>query len=750
MTGRIGRYEVTGTLGEGGMGIVYAARDPRLNRTVALKMIRAAISDPGAADRLRREARAAASVNHPNVCQLYDIDDDAGQLYIAMEFLEGESLASRLTRGPVPLDESVSISLATLSALEALHAAGVMHRDLKPSNIFLTPHCVKLLDFGLARGAGSASDTVETQLTRPGTIMGTPQYLCPEQIRGEEVDARADLFATGSVLYEMLTGRPAFAGGSVPAIVHAIVYEQPPALGGSAAVAAVDRVIRKAIAKRPQDRHPSAAAMADDLRSVRMGAETGPVAVIRPITRLIVLPFRVLRADPDIDFLAFSLSDALTTSLSGLDSLIVRSSLTASRFAGDAVDLEAMAAKAEVDAVLSGTLLRADDQLRVTAQLAELPSGTVRWSQTTQVTLGDIFQLQDALTTRIVESLAVPLSPRDERVLKRDVPATAKAYEFYLRANQIAYEAKNWTVARDLYRQCLEEDPGYAPAWARLARIYRVVAMYSDQGADENYALAEAAFRRALELNPDLSIAHNLFTVFELETGRAREAMLRLLDRARVQSADPELFAGLVQACRYGGLDRPAIAAHDHARRLEPQIRTAVGHAYFMAGEYERAIETDQEDPALLTALALDLLGRREEALSHLLRQIVPGMPALYRLFLQATHATIDGRRSEALELADDVLSRWRLRDPCATYYFSRTLATIEHPQALTMFTRVVENGFHSYPFFSRDPWLDPLRRDPGFAAVLGAAERGYQQAAAGFVAAGGERILGPLGSKAE
>ena len=744
MTSRIGRYEVTGTLGEGGMGIVYAARDPRLNRPVALKMIRAAISDPGAGDRLRREARTAASVNHPNVCQLYDIDEDAGQLYIAMEFLEGESLASRLTRGAITLDEAVAIALATLSALEALHGAGVMHRDLKPSNIFLTPHCVKLLDFGLARGAGA--DALETRLTMAGTIMGTPQYLCPEQIRGEQVDARGDIFAAGAVLYEMLTGRPAFAGGSLPAIIHAITYEQPPALGGSAAVAAVDRVIRKAIAKRPQDRHASAAAMAEDLRSVRMGAETGPVAVIRPITRLIVLPFRVLRPDPDIDFLAFSLSDALTTSLSGLDSLIVRSSLTASRFGGDGFDLEAIATKAEVDAVLSGTLLRADDQLRVTAQLAEVPSGTVRWSHTTQVTLGDIFQLQDALTTRIVESLAVPLSARDQRALKRDVPASAKAYEFYLRANQLAYEAKNWTVARDLYRQCLEEDPEYAPAWARLARIYRVIAMYSDQGADENYALAEAAFRRALELNPDLSIAHNLFTVVELETGRAREAMLRLLDRARLQSADPELFAGLVQACRYAGLDRPAIAAHDHARRLEPQIRTAVGHAYFTAGEYERAIETDQEDPALLTALALDLLGRREDALSHLERQIVPGMPALYRLFLQTTHAAIAGRRAEARELADDVLARWRLRDPCATYYFCRTLAAIEHPQALTMFKRTVTGGFHSYPFFSRDPWLEPLRVDPGFAGILAAAESGYQQASAGFVAAGGEQILGALG----
>lgn len=728
------------------MGIVYAARDSRLNRSVALKMLRGAISDPDAAERLRREARAAAAVNHPNICQLYDLGEDAGELYITMELLEGESLAGRVARGPVPIGESVAITLATLSALAALHDAGLMHRDLKPSNIFLTPHCVKLLDFGLARGTGV--DVAETRLTMPGTVLGTPQYLAPEQIAGQQVDLRVDLFAAGTVLYEMLTGRPAFTGASVPQIVHAIVYEQPPALGGSPAVAAVDRVIHKAIAKRPQDRYASAAAMADELRSATLLVDSGAaVAPVRPMTRLIVLPFRILRADPEIDFLRFSLSDALTTSLSGLDSLVVRSSLTAARFGGEAFDFDMIAEKADIDAVLSGTLLRAENQVRVTAQLAEAPHGTVRWSHMTQVTLGDIFQLQDALTSRIVESLAVPLSARDERMLKRDVPATAKAYEFYLRANQLAYEAKNWTVARDLYRQCLEEDPGYAPAWARLARIHRVVAMYSDERSEDNYALAEEAFRRALELNPDLSIAHNLFTVVELETGRARQAMLRLLERARLQSADPELFAGLVQACRYAGLDGPAIAAHEHARRLEPQIRTAVGHAYFTAGDYERAIETDQEDPRFVTALALDLLGRRDEAISHLHRLIVPGMPGLIKMLLEAMLALFEGRRTAALTGADEVLKRWRLRDPCPTYYLTRTLAALEHPSAIPMLKRSVEGGFHSYSFFARDPWLDPVRSDPDFADILRFAQTRYLDAVAAFVAAGGERILGPLRS---
>jgi serine/threonine protein kinase/tetratricopeptide (TPR) repeat protein len=737
----IGHYEITGTLGEGGMGIVYAARDERLNRPVALKMIRGSTSDPSADERLRREARAAALVSHPNICQLYDIGEENGELYLAMELLEGESLATRLTRGPVSLIEAGTITLAVLSALDALHGHGLMHRDLKPSNIFLTPHGVKLLDFGLARPI----DVAETRLTIPGILLGTPQYLPPEQVLGQPVDARGDLFAVGAVLYEMLTRHPPFAGSSVAEILHAIAYDQPPALGGTSAVAAVDRVIHKAIAKRPHDRYESASAMAEELRAAIRLVDSGAVSrPVRPMTRLIVLPFRMLRPDPETDFLAFSLSDALTTSLSGLDSLVVRSSLAASGFASETFDLQTIAAKVDVDAVLTGTLLRAEDQVRVTAQLAEVPSGTVLWSQTTQARLGDIFNLQDALTGRIVESLAVPLSARDERILRHDVPVTAKAYEFYLRANQIAYQAKNWAVARDLYRQSVEEDPRYAPAWARLARIYRLIAMYSGGGSDENYALAEEAFKRALELNPDLSIAHNLFTVVELETGRARQAMLRLLDRAQLRAADPELFAGLVQACRYAGLEQPAIRAHEHARRIEPQIRTAVNHAYFMAGDYERAIELDQDDPPLVTGLSLDLMGRRDEAIAHFRRKLTPGMPALFRLFLESTLALLEGNRTAATTAADKILEQWTLRDPCATYYLARSLAALKHPEAIPMLRRAVE-GFHAYHFVARDPWLDPLRSDPALESILSVAEARYRAAVTAFVEAGGEQILGPV-----
>jgi serine/threonine protein kinase/tetratricopeptide (TPR) repeat protein len=738
----ISHYQITGTLGEGGMGIVYAAWDDRLHRAVALKTIRANVSDPSATERLRREARAAARVNHPNICQLYDVGSEDGQFYIAMELLEGEPLSSRMAEGPLPLGEAVTITLATLSALDALHRHSLVHRDLKPSNIFLTPHGVKLLDFGLARPL----DEQDVQLTTPGMLMGTPRYLAPEQLQGRPADHRGDLFSTGVVLYEMITGQPAFGGRTVPEVVHAVVYEHPPALGGSAAVAAVDRIVHKAIAKRPQDRYKSATTMADDLRSAMSAADTGSVTrPPRPITRLIVLPFRMLRPDSEIDFLGFGLADALTTSLSGLDSLLVRSSLTGAQFASDAVDLEALAKKADVDAVLTGTLLRAEDQLRVTAQLSDVPGGTVRWSQSMVVRVGDVFQLQDALTSRIVESLALPLSARDRQVLKSDVPASAKAYEFYLRANQLAYHPNTWTVARDLYRQCLEEDPRYAPAWARMARLHRIIGMYSGAAADEAYAQAEDAFTRALALNPDLSIAHNLYTLVEVETGRVKHAMLRLLERVRHRTSDPELFAGLVQACRYAGLQRPAIAAHDHARRLDPQIRTAVAHAYLMAGEYDKAVACDQDEPQLIAVLALDLMGDRTRAIAHLRQQIAPGLPLLFRLFFEGTLAVLEDRRDEVYAAGDRLLKVWSLRDPCGTYYFARALAAVQHPEALTMLRRAIDGGYICSTFFARDPWLDSLRGHPEFEALIAQADAGYRDASAAFLAAGGEQMLGPL-----
>jgi serine/threonine protein kinase len=288
---RLGHYAIERKLGEGGMGVVYAAHDEILHRTVALKTMSSLEEDETARQRFWREARAAASVNHPNICQIYEIGEDHGELFIAMELLEGTPLTARLDAGPMGLSETVSIGCGILAALSALHARGLVHRDLKPSNVFLTPHGVKVLDFGLARPAPRDEAQIVSDLTRPGVVMGTPRYMAPEQALGETVDHRTDLFFTGAILFEMLAGRAAFIGNTTVAILHATVHEQPPALTGSPAVTAVDRVIRRALAKRPGERPASAEAMADELREVHTGQDDKAVLTVA-LTRLVVLPFR--------------------------------------------------------------------------------------------------------------------------------------------------------------------------------------------------------------------------------------------------------------------------------------------------------------------------------------------------------------------------------------------------------------------------------------------------------------------------
>ena len=574
------------------MGVVYAARDDRLERPVALKTMMLLAHDETARKRFWREARAAASVNHPNVCQIYEIgEEESGELFIAMELLEGEALADRLRRGALSVADAMPIGLGMLAALSALHARGIVHRDLKPSNVFLTPHGVKLLDFGLARPAPAGAKTrwgSLSELTRTGMVLGTPRYMAPEQVTGEGLDHRSDLFAAGAILFEMLAGRPAFGGRNVVDILHATLHEQPPALTGSPAVVAVDRVIRRALAKRPADRPLSADVMAEELRGVRGASGDDTPALARALTRLVVLPFRVLRPDPETDFLAFSLPDAISTSLSGGGSLIVRSSAVAARFAGEAPDLKALAAEADVDRVVMGTLLRAGDQLRATAQLVEAPGGTLLTSHTVQSSLGDLFRLQDDLAQRVVDALALPLTGGAGSPTP-DAPHNARAYEMYLRANELARTYDGLPEARDLYLRCLELDPTFAPAWARLGRAYRVIGKFIDGSVDSD-ALAEEAFRRALEYNPRLTIAHKFYAHLEADIGQSRPAMERLLGEATRHGNDPELFAGLVHACRYCGLFDQAIAAHGEARRLDPNVPTSYEQTILMTSDIDRLL----------------------------------------------------------------------------------------------------------------------------------------------------------------
>ena len=732
------------------MGIVYSARDERLERVVALKTMKSLAGDETARKRFWREARAAASVNHPNACQLYEIGEDGGELFIAMELLEGEGLGERLRRGALSVSEALPIGLAILAALQALHARGIVHRDLKPSNVFLTPHGVKVLDFGLAR----ASDTEPAQtlasatgLTGTGMVVGTPRYMAPEQVTGEGLDARCDLFAVGAILFEMLAGRPAFGGRNAVDILHATLHEQPPALTGSPAVAAADRVIRRALAKRPSDRPASAEAMAEELRAVRgMGGDDTPV-LARALTRLVVLPFRILRPDPETDFLAFSLPDAIATSLSRLDSLVVRSSATASRFAGEAPDLKALAAEADVDRVVMGTLVRAGDQLRAVAQLVEAPGGTLLASHTVQSSLGDLFGLQDDVARRVVAALALPLGGGLDSPTPA-APHNARAYALYLQANEMARSYDRLPQARELYQQCLNLDPGFAPAWAQLGRCHRVTSKFIDNSAD-GPTRAEEAFRRALELDPRLSLAHRFYAHLEAETGQPRAAVVRLLGEADRHGNDPELFAGLVHACRYCGLFAQSIAAHGEARRLDPNVPTSIEQTIMMSSDIERLLGLKRPAAAgtgdhVIRVIGLGLAARHDEARQALvaLRQ-VSQLPSL-RWYTEALEGWLD-RRPEVMRAGVAALEGLKImEDPEAIFQEGWLFCDVgEHERGLHQLGRAVAKGYCVVPALENGRAFDPLRSNPAFQEVLAEARAGRDEALVAFRESGGERLLG-------
>lgn len=490
----------------------------------------------------------------------------------------------------------------------------------------------------------------------------------------------------------------------------------------------------------PRAAEPQANADAPEAPSSAGGAAVEP----GDHTRLIVLPFRMLRADSEIEFLTFSLPDAITASLSGLGSLIVRSQIAALRFSQEAPDLAELAARAHVDVVVTGTVVRAQERVRVTAQLTDVRDGTLLWSQAREIELGDVFELQEELTRTIVSSLRIPLNEREHRLLQQDVPATALGYEFYLRANQLAYELGQWQTARDLYLQSVTEDPAYAPAWARLARCYRLIGKYAASLDEAEICMAQSgdALERALLLNPDLSLAHNLYAQLEVDRGQVEDAMRRLLTLARDNDKDAQPFAGLVHACRFAGLLHESLAAHHAARGVDPTIITSVNHTCWMLGDYEAALRnTTGGGIGYMPGLALASLGREGEAIDTLRKNELALREARPRAYLRSLRALLEGDRPEALSALDTAAGG--LLDGEAAYYLARCYARLgEKDRALKELERVVDAGFVCVELFTHDPWLDELRGTAKVRAWLSRAEARHAAARAAFVAEDGTVLL--------
>ncbi|HMC53744.1 MAG TPA: protein kinase [Gemmatimonadaceae bacterium] len=742
----VGRYTLTRELGQGGMGIVYAGRDERLDREVAVKMI-SGLSDARAVKRFWREARAAASVSHPNVCQIFEVDEYDGGLFIAMELLEGEALDARLARGPCPPADAARIALETLSALGALHDRGLVHRDIKPSNVFLTMHGVKLLDFGLARRVSaelSDSSPTETEaITRPGMIVGTPRYMAPEQILGGDVDGRTDLYAVGTVLFEMLAGRPPFIGDSLLHLAHAIAHENPPALQGPPAVVAIDRVIRRALAKDIAARFQSADAMAVELRGVPVDPRTAETkATVKALLRLVVPPLRLLREDPEIAFLSYGLAEAVSGSLAGLTDVVVRSSTLAGKWT-EGSDPRELAAHADVDMIVSGSLSRMGDQLRIAVQLVEASSGTVAGATSVRGSMRDIFAIEDELTKSVVALLTPVRATSAPGTVRRDVPANGRAFELFLRGLELARSMANQREARELFEQALHEDPAFAPAWAWLGRCHRVIGKYQED-YEGNDRRAEEAFRRALALSPELPTAHRFFTHYQSEHGAADAAIARLLQYAKANRNDAQLFAGLVHALRYGGLNGASIAAHHEARRLDPTVPTSVEFSLLVANEHEKLqsmpISADGEAPH---AYMLLFNGRDRELRDFLRVARLDHLPPSYRGMTESIGG-VASQPAAAIEALMNAMATGAKNDPEAVFLAGMVSAYAGQAEfALEMLGAAVRTGFSPVVALEQSPVLATARHSPRFPPILDLARQRRRIALAVFERGAGPALLG-------
>ena len=483
---RLGPYEVLSKLGAGGMGEVWKARDTRLDRVVAIKHLNRAHSA-----RFEQEARAIAALNHPHICQIYDVGPD----YLVLEFVEGPAL-----QGPLEAERALPLALQIAGALEAAHKRGILHRDLKPANVIVTGGGAKLLDFGLAKLTGD-SESDETQ-TLEGSVMGTAAYMSPEQAKGQAVDARSDVFSFGAVLYEMLSGRRAFGGGSMLETLNAVVGSEPAPLGSP-----LGEVAKKCLSKDLSQRYQSAA----ELREALQAVQTGPRAGAPP--SIAVLPFANMSRDADDEYFSDGLAEEIINALVKVPGLKVIARTSAFAFKGQNTDIRKIAETLGVTNVLEGSVRRAGNRIRVTAQLITAVDGSHLWSERYDREMTDVFAVQDEIAVAIASALQLKLSASP----RRHTPPLP-AYEALLRGR---HHLQKWTAegqARGLqsYLDALTLDPGFAQAHVELGLHYFSMATEMQMPVREAAAKMSAAAQRALEIDATLAEAHAVRALVEV------------------------------------------------------------------------------------------------------------------------------------------------------------------------------------------------------------------------------------------
>ena len=743
---KLAHYQVLGALGAGGMGEVYRARDTRLGREVAIKVLPAALaSNPDRLARFEREARAVAALNHPNIVVLHSIEEAGGFRFLTMELVEGRTLEALLAPGGLPVARVLDLAIPMAEALNAAHGRGVVHRDMKPRNVVVTDDGrVKVLDFGLAKLANEESDPSNSEsptvnaLSVAGQVLGTVPYMSPEQVRGEVVDARTDLFSLGIMMFELATGRRPFTGTTMADVSSSILRDTPPPMAHLRADLPADfvRLVCRCLEKDARARFQSASELSGELERLRssgMSPHAAESAADHVIRSLAVLPLENVARDPAQEYFADGMTEALISDLSRLKSLRVISRTSAMKYKGVQKALPEIAAELNVDAIIEGSALLVGNRVRINVQLVSARRDETLWSNRYDRDLVDVLDLQSNVAEAVAREIALVLTAPEARQLAKRREVNPEAHIEYLKGKHEAAATSPQAIELGLrhFKRALELDPAYAPAWAGLADCHTTRASRGMAPPHEAIAEARAAATKALELDDSLGEAYAIIGTVQ---SRDLDIPAAIASLRKAIELNPALTTAHYTLGRvYYCIERhpEAQAAMLRALSLDPLsmiIHTCVGDAYYYAREYEKsvtyyrkAVALDPRFDGAHTDLArsLETLGRFDEAREQYeegrrMAGTVAG-PSFGLAHLEASMGNTGGARRILAELVEArskrVVSSWGI---AAVH---SCLGDID--EAFKWLEVAIEEGATGLVFLRVHPRLDPIRKDPRYAQLV-------------------------------